>query len=139
MPPPLCRGGTSTAIAAPAFSPSDLELAVPPVDQKLRALVRALDAGPSEEVIALKERKMLTLKRNPSGKLRARDTAVIFEGQVSAGQIAIISGDNNSAVTAVTASQRSSATRPANRTTASSRCLPLIGRHNYGTLGGAAT
>lgn len=57
---------------SPALSLSDLELAVLPVDPKLRALVRALDAGPSEEVIALKERKMLTPKRNPSGKLRAR-------------------------------------------------------------------
>lgn len=52
---PLYRGGTRITIAAPPFAPSDLELGIMPVDPKLRALVRALDAGTSAEVIAVRD------------------------------------------------------------------------------------
>ncbi|KIR17366.1 hypothetical protein PFLU4_19820 [Pseudomonas fluorescens] len=52
---PLYCGGTKITIAAPPFSPSDLELNIMPVDPKLRALLRALDAGTSAEVSAVRD------------------------------------------------------------------------------------
>lgn len=52
---PLYRGGTRITVAAPPFAPSDLELVIMPIDPKLRALVRALDAGTSAEVIAVRD------------------------------------------------------------------------------------
>lgn len=51
---PLYRGGTRILITAPPFAPADLELSITPVDPKLRALLRALDAGTSSEVRAVK-------------------------------------------------------------------------------------
>jgi hypothetical protein len=45
---------------------------------------------------ALKESNVLVPYRHPSGKLRPRDTLVIFQGQVSAGHIEIIAGARNS-------------------------------------------
>ncbi|KMN83645.1 hypothetical protein VK98_01450 [Chromobacterium sp. LK11] len=52
---PLYRGGTKITVAAPPFAPSDLELGIMPVDPKLRALVRALDAGASSEATAVRD------------------------------------------------------------------------------------
>ncbi|MCY1198800.1 hypothetical protein D9M72_101890 [compost metagenome] len=51
---PLYRGGTRITLAAPPFAPSDLELGVLPVDSKLRALLRTLDAGSSAEASAVR-------------------------------------------------------------------------------------
>ena len=51
---PLYRGGTRITVAAPAFSPTDLEFVIMPADPKVRALVRALDAGSSAEVAAIR-------------------------------------------------------------------------------------
>lgn len=52
---PLYRGGTRITLVAPPFAPSDLELSIMPIDPRLRALVRALDAGTSDEVIAVRD------------------------------------------------------------------------------------
>eukprot|EP01035_Chromulina_nebulosa_P021081 gene21081-27317_t len=52
---PLYQGGTRITIAAPPFSPDDLELTILPADPKLRALVRALDAGTSDEAAAVRD------------------------------------------------------------------------------------
>jgi hypothetical protein len=52
---PLYLGGTRITLAAPPFTPSDLELGVVPVDPKLRALLRTLDAGSSAEAIAVRD------------------------------------------------------------------------------------
>lgn len=52
---PLYRGGTRITVAAPSFSAADLELSITPVDTKLRALVRALDAGTSIEAAAVRD------------------------------------------------------------------------------------
>ncbi|KVN92157.1 pYEATS domain-containing protein [Burkholderia ubonensis] len=51
---PLYRGGTRIMVAAPPFAPADLEFSVIPVDPKLRALARALDAGTSAEAAAVR-------------------------------------------------------------------------------------
>lgn len=51
---PLYRGGTRILITAPPFAPDDLELSVLPADPHLRALLRALDAGTSAEVEAVR-------------------------------------------------------------------------------------
>ncbi|OAP43546.1 hypothetical protein ATB98_24480 [Sinorhizobium saheli] len=87
---PLYRGGTRITIAAPAFSPSDLELSIFPVDPKLRALVRALDAGTSEEVIAVRDdllaknsrEAMLGLQSDPWGAILVGLLAIRFPGIV---------------------------------------------------------
>jgi len=52
---PLYNGGTRITIAPPAFAPADLEIGIMPVDPKLRALVRALDAGTSAEAVAIRD------------------------------------------------------------------------------------
>ncbi|MGS4989944.1 pYEATS domain-containing protein [Roseibium sp. RP-7] len=52
---PQYIGGTRITIAAPPFSPDDLELSVLPADPKVRALVRALDAGTSAEAAAVRD------------------------------------------------------------------------------------
>lgn len=52
---PLYCGGTRITIAAPPFAPSDLELGIMPVDPKLRALVRTLDAGTFTEATAVRD------------------------------------------------------------------------------------
>lgn len=44
---------------------------------------------------ALKQRRILAPYRHASGRLRSRDTAVVFEGRVGAGQIDIISGSRS--------------------------------------------
>ncbi|MFW5401178.1 pYEATS domain-containing protein [Yersinia sp. 1252 StPb PI] len=51
---PLYRGGTIILVIAPPFSPADLEISITPADPKLRALLRALDAGTSTEVQAVR-------------------------------------------------------------------------------------
>jgi hypothetical protein len=51
---PLYRGGTRIVVAVPSFDAADLELAILPVDPKLRALVRTLDAGTSGEASAVR-------------------------------------------------------------------------------------
>ncbi len=66
-------------------------------DRWRRELPLQRGAGPTftwlaRDLRALKERKTLTPLRTPSGRLRGRDTLVIFEGQVGAGQIAIGAG-----------------------------------------------
>lgn len=83
---PLYRGGTRITIAAPSFSPSDLELSIFPVDPKLRALVRALDAGTSEEVVAVRDdllpkdsrEQMLGLQSDPWGAILVGLLAIRF-------------------------------------------------------------
>lgn len=85
---PLYRGGTRITIAAPAFSPSDVELSIFPVDPKLRALVRALDAGTSEEVLAVRDdllakderEAMLGLQSDPWGAILVGLLAIRFPG-----------------------------------------------------------
>ncbi|GES46093.1 hypothetical protein RsS62_53450 [Rhizobium dioscoreae] len=85
---PLYRGGTKITIAAPAFSPSDLELSIFPVDPKLRALVRALDAGTSEEVVAVRDEllakegreAMLGLQSDPWGAILVGLLGIRFPG-----------------------------------------------------------
>jgi len=52
---PLYRGGTRITVTAPPFAAADLELGIMPIDPKLRALVRALDAGTSDEVTAVRK------------------------------------------------------------------------------------
>lgn len=52
---PLYRGGTRITVGVPSFAPSDLELGIMPIDPKLRALVRALDAGTSAEAAAVRD------------------------------------------------------------------------------------
>lgn len=52
---PMYRGGTKITVAAPSFSPADLEFVIMPADPKVRALVRALDAGSSAEVAAIRD------------------------------------------------------------------------------------
>lgn len=52
---PLYRGGTRITVAASPFSPADLEFGIWPVDSKQRALVRALDAGTSDEAAAIRD------------------------------------------------------------------------------------
>lgn len=52
---PLYRGGTRITVTAPPFAPSDLEFGIVPIDPRLRALVRALDAGTSAEVTAVRD------------------------------------------------------------------------------------
>ncbi|MGK9338531.1 pYEATS domain-containing protein [Sinorhizobium meliloti] len=52
---PLYKGGTRITIAPPAFAAADLEISIMPVDPKLRALVRALDAGTSAEAVAVRD------------------------------------------------------------------------------------
>ncbi|KUZ63570.1 hypothetical protein WI36_29305 [Burkholderia ubonensis] len=52
---PLYRGGTRIMVAAPPFAPADLELGIVPADPRLRALARALDAGTSAEVAAVRD------------------------------------------------------------------------------------
>lgn len=85
---PLYRGGTRITLAAPAFSPSDLELSIFPVDPKLRALVRALDAGTSQEVVAVRDdllakegqEAMLGLQSDPWGTILVGLLAIRFPG-----------------------------------------------------------
>jgi hypothetical protein len=52
---PLYKGGTRITIAAPAPAPADIEFSIVPVDPKLRALVRTLDAGTSAEAKAVRD------------------------------------------------------------------------------------
>lgn len=52
---PCYRGGTRITVTAPDFSAADLELIIVPVDPRLRALLRVLDAGTSAEVIAVRD------------------------------------------------------------------------------------
>jgi hypothetical protein len=52
---PLYKGGTRITVAPPAFAPADFEIGILPVDPKLRALVRALDAGTSAEAAAIRD------------------------------------------------------------------------------------
>lgn len=52
---PLYQGGTQIMVAASPFAPDDLELSITPVDPRLRALVRALDAGTSAEAQAVRD------------------------------------------------------------------------------------
>ncbi|WP_233237851.1 pYEATS domain-containing protein [Bordetella sp. LUAb4] len=51
---PLYRGGTRITLVAPPFEPADLQLRVVPIDSKLRALLRTLDAGTSAEATAVR-------------------------------------------------------------------------------------
>ncbi|MFK0338229.1 pYEATS domain-containing protein [Agrobacterium deltaense] len=60
---PLYKGGTRITISPPAFAPADLEIGILPVNPKLRALVRALDAGTSAEAVAIRDD---VLGNNPS-------------------------------------------------------------------------
>jgi hypothetical protein len=52
---PLYKGGTRITTAVPASAPADLEISIMPVDPKLRALVRTLDAGTSAEAVAVRD------------------------------------------------------------------------------------
>lgn len=52
---PLYRGGTRISVTASPFAAADLELSIVPADPKLRALVRALDAGTSSEAAAVRD------------------------------------------------------------------------------------
>lgn len=52
---PLYAGGTRITATVPPLSPTDIELTILPVDAKLRALVRALDAGTSAEAAAVRD------------------------------------------------------------------------------------
>lgn len=52
---PLYQGGTQIIVVASPFAPDDLELSITPVDSRLRALLRALDAGTSAEVQAVRD------------------------------------------------------------------------------------
>ncbi|WP_410689086.1 pYEATS domain-containing protein [Citrobacter braakii] len=52
---PLYQGGTQIMVVASPFAPEDLELSITPVDPRLRALVRSLDAGTSAEVQAVRD------------------------------------------------------------------------------------
>lgn len=52
---PLYQGGTQITVVASPFAPDDLELSITPVDPRLRALVRALDAGTSAEAQAVRD------------------------------------------------------------------------------------
>lgn len=52
---PLYQGGTQIMVVASPFAPDDLELSITPVDPRLRALVRALDAGTPAEAQAVRD------------------------------------------------------------------------------------
>ena len=52
---PLYQGGTLITVVAPPFAPEDLELSITPAAPRLRALLRALDAGTSAEVQAVRD------------------------------------------------------------------------------------
>jgi hypothetical protein len=52
---PLYAGGTRVTATVPPFSPADVELTILPIDPKLRALVRALDAGTPAEAAAVRD------------------------------------------------------------------------------------
>lgn len=70
-------------------------------DRWCRELPLQRGAGPTftwlaRDLRALKARKILTPIRTPTGRLRGRDTLVIFEGEVGAGQIAISGGQSPS-------------------------------------------
>lgn len=52
---PLYRGGTRILVTASPFAPDDLEFSVLPADPNRRALLRALDAGTSAEVEAVRD------------------------------------------------------------------------------------
>lgn len=52
---PLYQGGTQITVVAPPFSPDDIELSITPVDPRIRALLRALDAGTSAEVQTVRD------------------------------------------------------------------------------------
>jgi hypothetical protein len=52
---PLYAGGTRITATVPPLSPADIELTILPIDAKLRALVRALDAGTSAEAAAVRD------------------------------------------------------------------------------------
>lgn len=52
---PLYQGGTQIVVAASPFAPDDLEFSITPVDPRLRALVRALDAGTPAEAQAVRD------------------------------------------------------------------------------------
>jgi hypothetical protein len=51
---PLYHGGTKITMSTPPFAPSDLEFNITPVDSRARAMLRALDAGTSEEAEAVR-------------------------------------------------------------------------------------
>lgn len=83
---PLYKGGTRITIAPPAFAPADLEIGILPVDPKLRALVRALDAGTSAEAVAIRDdvlgnnspSMLLTEGTDPWGAILAGLLAIRF-------------------------------------------------------------
>lgn len=52
---PLYQGGTQITVTVSPFSPDDLELSITPVEPRLRALVRALDAGTSAEAQTVRD------------------------------------------------------------------------------------
>ncbi|MFT3690858.1 hypothetical protein [Paenirhodobacter sp.] len=52
---PLYAGGTRITATVPPLSSADVELAILPIDAKLRSLVRALDAGTSAEAAAVRD------------------------------------------------------------------------------------
>lgn len=52
---PMYRGGTSLVIKAPPFSSEDIELEVVPMDSSLRALIRTLHAGTSDDAQAVRD------------------------------------------------------------------------------------
>ncbi|MEO3991124.1 pYEATS domain-containing protein [Pseudocitrobacter cyperus] len=52
---PLYQGGTKIVLVAPPFSAADIELSILPVDPRLRALIRTLDAGTSADATAVRD------------------------------------------------------------------------------------
>lgn len=52
---PLYAGGTRISANAPPLSPDDIEFSILPIDARLRALIRALDAGTSAEAAAVRD------------------------------------------------------------------------------------
>lgn len=82
---PLYRGGTRIVVSVPSFDAADLELAILPVDPKLRALVRVLDAGTSDEasavrndVLGVDSHVFLTSKDEPWSAILAALLAIRF-------------------------------------------------------------